>query len=136
MATDFPEKGDDRKISLRNSNHPQFDFEFAKDLKENHPKVWRAGGNIRGNDAFLLWAKARQGSESPAVLDWIKEREAWIARHFRDGEQFKGDTSPTLSSIAGVVAQVKWGTVGNLGQSKMKSVIREVIKKTEERSEF
>lgn len=135
MATDFPNKGDDKKISLRNSEHPQFDRAWAERLKSDHPDVWRAGGNIRGNEAFNLWGKARDGSETEAVLDWIKEREAWIARHFQDGAQFKSGKSPTLSSIAGVVAQIKWGTIGTLGEGKMKEVVNEVIAKRENRAE-
>ena len=39
MATDFPKKGDDKKISLRNSNYPVFDKRFAAGLKENNPEM-------------------------------------------------------------------------------------------------
>ena len=56
-VTNFPTQGEDKKISLRNSNYPQFDYEFAKTNKDLHPKIWRAGGNIRGNEAFVLWGK-------------------------------------------------------------------------------
>jgi hypothetical protein len=110
--TNFPTKGEDKKISLRNSNHPQFDFDFASNVKEQTPEIWKAGGNIRGNEAFKLWERARGGDESPSVLEWIKEREAWVARHFEDGKQFEGDTEPNLSNIGGVVAQMKWGAIG------------------------
>ena len=130
--TNFPKRGDNKKISLRNSERPQFDFNFAQNVKNDNPKVWRAGGNIRGNEAFNLWAKAREGVETPAVLSWIKEREAWAARHFRDGQAFRsGSKEPNLSNVAGVVAQMKWGVIGNLGKQGMKDVILEVIKKTE-----
>jgi len=130
--TNFPDQGDDKKISLRNSDYPQFDYDFAKNVKEVGvgKKIWKAGGNIRGNDAFVLWGRAREGSESPAVLDWIKEREAWAARHFQDGKQFKG-AEPNLSNVAGVVAQMKWGVVGTLGMQGMKDVILELTKKLE-----
>jgi hypothetical protein len=67
MATNFPEKGDDKKISLRNSNFPQFDYKFAKAMKDNTPKIWRAGGNIRGNEAYEFWTKARNGQETEGV---------------------------------------------------------------------
>jgi hypothetical protein len=74
--TNFPKRGDDKKISLRNSNYPQFDFRFASALAEDNSKVgkkiWKAGGNIRGTDAFRLWEKARDGSDTPAVLYWIR----------------------------------------------------------------
>ncbi len=131
MATDFPTKGEDKKVSLRNSNYPQFDYAFASGVKENNNKVWRAGGNIRGNEAFEFWTKARDGQETEGTLKWIKEREAWAARHFGDGGQFKEGKEPNLSSIAGVVAQMKWGVIGTLGEQRMKDVMLEVIKKLE-----
>ena len=64
MATDFPKKGEDKKISLRNSNYPQFDRGFAENIKEFNADVWGAGGNIRRNEAFMLWGRAREGSET------------------------------------------------------------------------
>ena len=79
MATDFPKKGDDKKISLRNSEERQFDYEFAKNLKEQQPKIWKAGGNIRGNEAFMLWGRARDGQDTEAIRDWIKERESSVS---------------------------------------------------------
>lgn len=136
MATDFPKKGEDKKISLRNSNYPQFDRGFAENIKEFNADVWGAGGNIRGNEAFMLWGRARDGSETEGVLSWIKEREAWAARHFGDGEQFSGgDVQPNLSNVAGVVAQMKWGVIGNLGEQGMKDVILELVKKLEGKKE-
>jgi HK97 family phage major capsid protein len=133
MATNFPEKGDDKKISLRNSNFPQFGYRFAKSMKDNTPKIWRAGGNIRGNEAFEFWTKARNGQETEGVTKWIKEREAWASRHFRDGKQFKDDPSlqPNMSNVGGVVAQIKWGVIGTLGEQRMKDVILELTKKQE-----
>ena len=133
MTTNFPEKGDDKKISLRNSNFPQFDYKFAKAMKDNTPKMWRAGGNIRGNEAYEFWTKARNGQETEGVTKWIKEREAWASRHFRDGKQFKDDPTlqPNMSNVAGVVAQIKWGVIGTLGEQRMKDVILELTKKQE-----
>jgi len=134
--TNFPKAGDNKKISLRNSNYPQFSYEFAKNTKEEGvgKQIWKAGGNIRGNEAFVLWGRARDGSETPAVLSWIKEREAWAARHFRDGQAFKdGSKEPNLSNVGGVVAQMKWGVIGNLGEQGMKDVILELTKKLEGR---
>jgi hypothetical protein len=133
--TNFPNKGDDKKISLRNSEEPQFDFDFAKNIKEQTPEIWKAGGNIRGNEAFMLWERARDGQDTEAIREWIKEREAWIKRHFEDGKQFKGDTEPNLSNVGGVVAQIKWGTIGTLGEQGMKDVILELTKKLEGKKE-
>lgn len=112
---------------LTQSEYERFDYSFAADLKENYPDIWGAGGNIRGNGAYRNWTAYREGSRTEAVLDWVKEREAWSARHFEDGRQFKGgDLSPNISNVAGIVAQIKWGTVGTLGEAKMKSVINEL----------
>ena len=68
--TNFPKRADDKKIYLRNSQYPPFDYNFSKNVKEVGvgKQIWRAGGNIRGNEAFMLWGRAREGSESPAVL--------------------------------------------------------------------
>ena len=132
MATNFPSEGDDLKISLRNSEYPQFDRQFAENIKEFNRDIWALGGNVRGNDAFRLWGRARDGDETNAVLNWIKEREAWAARHFGDGEQFSdGDLEPNRSNVAGIVAQMKWGVIGNLGEQGMKDVILELVKKLE-----
>ena len=131
--TDFPTQGEDQKVSLRNSNWPQFDFGYAEQLKEEHPTIWGAGGNIRGNEAYLLWEKARDGAETDGVLDWIKEREAWAARHAGDGSQFPGD-EPTLSNIAGVVAAIKWGVILDIGEGTMKDAVRRLIDKQNDRT--
>ena len=133
--TNFPNKGDDKKISLRNSEEPQFDYDFAKNIKEQTPEIWKAGGNIRGNDAFILWGRARDGQDTEAIREWIKEREAWIKRHFEDGNQFKGNTEPNLSNVGGVIAQIKWGTIGTLGEQGMKDIILELTKKLEGKKE-
>ena len=139
--TNFPERGDDEKISLRNSKYRQFDYEFAKNVKEGGSvgrKIWGAGGNIRGNTAFTLWGRARKGEETTGVLNWIKEREAWSARHtVVDGNQFvSGSLEPNLSNVKGIVALMKWGSVNpKLGISGMKAVILELTKKLEGRKE-
>lgn len=130
MATDFPKKGDDQKISLRNSQYPQFDRDFAENIKEFNSEVWALGGNVRGNDAFRLWGRARDGDNADSVLDWIKEREAWAARHFEDGAHLSTD-EPTKSNVAGVVAQMKWGVIGTLDEQGMKNAVRDLIKKLE-----
>lgn len=133
MPTNFPTKGDDKKVTLRNSKRPQFDHGFAKALKADFPKIWKAGGNIRGNEAFNLWVKARAGDYTDAVTAWVKEREAWAARHAGDGSQFPED-EPNLSNIAGVVAAIKWGVVLDIGEGAMKRAVNAVkAKQTGER---
>ena len=134
MATDFPVKGEDKKISLRNSNYPQFDYDFIAGIKKDNPDIYKAGGNIRGSEAFNLWTKARDGQETQGVIDWIKEREAWGARHFEDGSQFKsGEKAGRPSNIGGIIAQMKWGIIGVLGEQKMKDVVLEAIKYVEQK---
>lgn len=131
--TDFPTEGQDLKVSLRNSIWQQFDFAFTEMVKEDHPDIWGAGGNIRGNEAYELWESARGGSESEAVLEWIKEREAWAARHEGDGTQFPGD-EPNLSNIGGVVAAMKWGVILEIGEDTMKQAVRDLIQKQQDRT--
>lgn len=134
MATNFPTKGDDKAIVLRNSKRPQFDHAFSKKLKAEHPRIWKAGGNIRGNEAFNLWVKARAGEYTDAVTAWVKERESWAARHAGDGSQFPED-EPNMSNIAGVVAAMKWGVVLDIGEGAMKAAVNAVKKKQEGRDE-
>lgn len=132
-ATDFPTEGDDREVMLENSQYDEFDREFAEMVDEQYPEVWDAGGTNDADRAFRMWGRARNGSSSDAVKEWIRTREAWAARHFQDGGQFGEDDapSPNLSNIAGVVAQMKWGVVGTLGMDGMKAVINQVIEKRE-----
>ena len=122
------------KPALTQSDYDRFDFAYAKDLKDNYPKIWKAGGNIRGNEAFEYFTKYREGDKTEGVLQWVSEREAWCARHFEDGKQFKDDTSPNLSNIAGVVAQIKWACVGTLGEKRMKEIINTVKAKISDSS--
>jgi HK97 family phage portal protein len=131
--TNFPKKGDNKKISLRNSNHRTFDPNYAEKLKINYPSIWRAGGNIRGNEQYKkLYPIAKRGGTPKNLTEEraIKLREAWIARHLKDGSQFSDSEHPiNLSTIAGIVAQIKWLSIGSIGQSKMKKVINQMKKK-------
>lgn len=122
---------DEKNPRLEQSDFDRFDYAFAKTLKEDFDDIWQAGGNIRGEEAFEYWTKYRSGERTEGVLDWVKEREAWSARHFNDGKQFQGADAPepNLSNIAGIVAQIKWGTVGVLGERRMKAIINEVKSK-------
>ena len=96
----------------------QFPYEYAAYLKKNFPDIWKAGGNIRGNDTFKWWSAYRKGDRSEKVLYWWKTmRPAWIARHFNDHR------------LPGVIAQIKWGAVGKLGVAGMKRVVEDAIRK-------
>ena len=135
-ATDFPTSGDDLAVGLRNSNFPQFDHAWAVDLKNSYPAIWDAGGNIRGDDAFLLWTRVRENGGVPETRsqeDWVREREAWMARHEGDGSQFSDESlSPTVSNVAGIVAVIKWGGVCTIGESRMKAVLNDLKRKLDE----
>ena len=123
--TDFPQTGDDKKISLRNSEYNLFPVDEAQDLKDNLMSIWREGGNVRGNKQFELLAPiARRGgnTESVAEENAVKRREAWAARHYKDYQ------------LAGVVAQIKWLVVGSEGLDHMRAVIREAKDKLKQKS--
>lgn len=134
--TNFPKRGDDKKISFRNSNWKTFDVNYAQKLKVNYPSIWRAGGNIRGNEQYRkLYPIVKRGGTPKNLTEEraIKLREAWVSRHLKDGSQFSDSEHPiNLSTIAGIVAQIKWLAVGSIGQSKMKKVINEMKKKIDE----
>ena len=100
------------------STQSQADQTYAAYLKAHFPAIWAAGGNIRGNDTYRWWTAYRQGDRSPKVMHWWNvTRPAWIARHFRDHR------------LPGVIAQIKWGTVGTLGVAGMKRVVESAIRK-------
>tara|TARA_Y100000114_G_scaffold156423_1_gene183576 strand:- start:255 stop:1373 length:1119 start_codon:yes stop_codon:yes gene_type:complete len=118
-VTNFPKRGDNLAVSIRNSEHDTFPLAYAENLKENHPDIWRRGGNILGNTQFnrLQKVMSQNGTpKTPTDERAIRLREAWGARHKEDYR------------LAGVVAQVKWLVVGSRGISHMKRVINEAKK--------
>ena len=127
--TNFPRSGDDQKITLSNSQHPQFpDFAYVKDLKDNYPEIWRragTGGNpptsFTGNDAFNRWSAYKKGDRSESILNWIKRRERFMNRH-------KGNTK-----LNGTIAVMKWGGVTASGVSAMKKVVNDYKKVVRQR---
>jgi phage portal protein BeeE len=116
--TNFPASGDDERVSLANSRFDVFDARYAERLRVQYPEVWGRGGNVLGNTQYrrLRPVVARGGSvETETEEEAVRLREAWSARHFRD---FR---------LAGVVAQIKWYTVGSRGEDYMKSLVDEEI---------
>lgn len=120
--TNFPKQGQDKTVSLTNSQYKLFPLGFAEDLKENYPSIWSKGGNIQGNDTYRVLLNVRKsgGDLSANEEKIIKMREAWCARHYED---FR---------IAGVIAQVKWHMVGSKGVEYMKNLINEEKQKVNE----
>lgn len=126
-VTNFPEDGDDKKVTLRNSQYKLFPVGEAEDLKENWPDIWRKGGNVKGNEQFAKLAPIAKRGGTPdgeGEENAIRLREAWVARH-------RGDFQ-----LAGVVAQIKWLAVGDRGLDHMRKVINEAKEKTKGRSEM
>ena len=125
-VTNFPEQGDDKKVSLRNSKWSLFPVGEAEKLKEEWPEIWRKGGNIKGNAQFAKLAPiAKRGGvpDGEGEENAIRLREAWVARHEGDHQ------------LPGVIAQVKWLAVGNRGLDHMRKIIREAKAKLGDRSE-
>lgn len=139
--TNFPVDGQNEPVDLQKSQWKTFDPEYAEDLKLNWPRIWKAGGNIEGNNQYrrLYPIATRQNQEAKTSTEEmaIRKREAWNARHFEDGGQFEDDPelSPNLSNVGGIVAQIKWLAVGVLGEAKMKGVLNELKAKLEERKQ-
>lgn len=120
--TNFPAAGDDDPVDLRNSRFEVFDPRYAERLRVQYPEVWGRGGNVLGNTQYrrLRPVVARGGAvETETEEEAVRLREAWSARHFRD---FR---------LAGVVAQIKWFTVGSRGEAYMKEVVDEEIARVE-----
>ena len=125
-VTNFPNEGDDKKVTLRNSQWEPFPVGEAEDLKENWPEIWSKGGNVKGNEQYAKLAPiAKRGGvpDGEAEENAIRLREAWIARH-------RGNTE-----LPGVVAQIKWLAVGERGLDHMRKVIREAKDALKDRSE-
>lgn len=97
------------------SRYKTFPLRDAERLKRDWPEIWRAGGNIRGNQQFVLLRRiVRQGGAATTreQRHALALREAWAARHYND---FR---------LPGVIAQVKWLVVGSRGLRHMQRVIR------------
>jgi hypothetical protein len=120
--TNFPFAGEDKEVSLRNSQYPLINLEFAENIKNNYPKVWNLGGNILGNQQYNILKTIRDENLSGDKLtrrqeEAIRLREAWIARHIKD---FR---------INGVIAQIKWHAIGEQGFENMRKLVNEEIEK-------
>lgn len=123
-VTNFPTRGDNKTVSLRNSGFKVFPVAEAEALKADYPSVWRKGGNIRGNKQFtLLRPVAKRGGKVDGLTqeNAVRRREAWAARHRKDFQ------------LAGVVAQVKWLVVGDRGLDHMRAVLAEAKAKADNR---
>lgn len=114
--TNFPKAGDNQKVSMRNSQWQTFPVEWAQDIKDNWPEIWKLGGNIRGNSQYAKLTPVVKNNGVPSNKteeNAVRLREAWAARHIKNNR------------LAGVIALMKWLVVGDIGLSKMKEIINE-----------
>ena len=117
-------KEEDRITSFRKSQWAMFDRGFAEMIKNEHPDIWDAGGNIKGDDQYTILTRIAEqggGAKTPSQIDALELREAWVARH-------KGDFR-----LPGVIAQIKWLAIGSRGGAHMKQVVRDEIKRRKDR---
>jgi hypothetical protein len=118
LSQRFNSRNEDIRNPRSRTTPKQFPYRYAAYLKAHFPAVWAAGGNIRGNDAFRWWTAYRRGDRSPAVMYWWETtRPAWITRHYGDYR------------LPGVIAQIKWGVIGNLGVAGMKRVVEDAVRR-------
>lgn len=126
MDEDPEEFKDGGNIIEFNPNHlpNKWIVDFALDIKENHPEIWKLGGNIFGNEAFENLVRVRKRGHWLDSEEWmyIKWR-SYVARHKKD---FR---------IEGVVAMLKWCDTVEKGWSYMKNLIKSEIAKKDKKTE-
>jgi HK97 family phage portal protein len=126
--TNFPSAGQNKTISLKNSNFPQFDYKFAEVMAKDESKagklLWKKGDEA-SNHAYSQWSKARQGSQASEVREWIKRREERCVKH-------NGGLTSNGIALEEVMDLVKWGVINTgLGEKGMKKTILEAAQKLE-----
>lgn len=113
------------KVISFNPNHipNKWVYQYAKTIKTKHPEIWKLGGNIFGNEAFINLERVLKRGHWLDSEEWmyIKWR-SYVARH-------KGDFR-----IEGVVAMLKWCDKVEKGWAYMKDLIEEKIDKIKSKS--
>lgn len=105
-----------------NANHipNKWILNYAIKIKEDHPEIWKLGGNIFGNEAFVNLKRVAERGHWLDSEEWMyKKWRSYVARHQRDYR------------IEGVVAMLKWVDKVEKGWQYMKNLIEEKIKKIE-----
>ncbi|MDR6194775.1 hypothetical protein [Siphonobacter sp. SORGH_AS_0500] len=93
-------------------------LDYAEDIRQNHPQIWKKGGNTQGNDSYdTLKEIVNRGHFEEKDRAFVQTWNAWKARH------------QNHTNIAGMVASLKWLAVPEVGLREMKKVITEEVKK-------
>lgn len=85
---------------------------YGKKIKKDHSDIWDEGGNICGNESFENLLKISERGY------WLKDEEEFYGRW----QSFKARHQHN-HNIAGVVANIKWASWGNIGKEKAMEVI-------------
>jgi predicted ABC-type ATPase len=107
-----------------NANHipNKWILNYAVNIKKDHPEIWKLGGNIFGNEAFINLKRVADRGYWLDSEQWMyKKWRSYVARHTHD---FR---------IEGVVAMLKWVDKVEKGWQYMKNLIEEKIKKIEDK---
>lgn len=102
------------EFSLHERQTAVFDYEYAVQLKTMFPEIWDMAGGSYGDNAFSALSeivKQDGYALTPEQADILELRDSWISRHKND------------HTLAGVVAQVKWLAIGQIGEKSMKKLI-------------
>jgi hypothetical protein len=98
---------------------------YGKKLKKDYPEVWDSGGNISGNESFEKLLKiSSRGYWLKSEKDFYGRWQSFKARHQHNHR------------LAGIVANIKWASWGNIGKEKAKEVIEESRKFNEDKDSF
>lgn len=109
--TSFPTKGENKSVSLSNSNYKQFPYEVAKKVSKTRHDLWRRGISA-SSSPLSVWSDARQGSQSPKVVTWVRRRERYAKKNIN------GKLTPSR-----VMSLMKYGLVHESGLSTMMKVV-------------
>lgn len=87
-------------------------FEFAKTVKEHYPVLWRRGGKTYANTAFAMLSNIiERGFFSANDRPFIKRWQGWMSKNKK------------ATNLSGVIANLKWLGIVELGSDYMRKVI-------------
>jgi hypothetical protein len=89
-------------------------YKYALKVKKNYPEIWKAGGNIYGNEAFLRLSEVIERGY------WLKQEEPF----YNKWQSFKARHAGNFR-LAGVIANLKWLSWGEIGEKQAKQTIED-----------